>query len=243
MTCTSWHGFRRCAATTHAAVIIALRLNRDSPKSGLRETSQDDFPCPLILVTNGERENLRYLGPIRVIDVVFVDEVKRRLAQVLTSVALTDGRVRLRAAIQRREMHLTLKRALLKLVDLPLPDPGRDPTAGRRFPRTAEDLATLVDLTTDYLRRLAMDARLPLGRIMHRHVALRALEMFAVGVSAELVAERLGYESTRGVHGLITRNFEMNATEVLKCGLHQFYAETAALIVAPAFATSPHGST
>lgn len=239
VTCTNWRGFRRSAAATHAAVMVALRLDLDGITAGLRGTANDGFPCPLVLVTAGVRENLRHLGSVRVTDVVFADEVRQQLARVITTVTLSEGRVLLRAAVRRREMHVALRRALLELFDRPFPEPGRDRASHHRFPRTVQDLAHFVGLSADYLRHLAVDARIPLGRIMHRHVALRALEMLAAGECAASVARCLGYRSTDGVQALITRNFRTNVTELLKVGIHRHYVETAILIDVPLGSPAP----
>lgn len=230
VSCTSWRRFRRCAATAHAAVIVSLRLDLDDTRPGLRSTADDPFPCPLILVTSSHRENLRYLGAVRVIDVVFLDEVKRRLAPVLTSMAFSDGRLRLRAAIHRREMHLTLKRALLRVVDLPFLGPGAFCGPRQRFPRTVEDLAELADVTAHYLRHLAADVRLPLGRILRQHAALRALEMLAAGVGATALVRCFGYSDASGVRKLIGRNLGGRIDRLSEAGLEPHYTRTARLV-------------
>lgn len=243
VSCLDWHVFRRRAAATHAAVVVASRADLDGWSTGLRAIVHDDFPCPLILVTRCERENLRYLSTVRVNDVVFHDEIACRLTQALTATALSDGRRRLRTAIHGGAMHLTLKRALLRLVDLPLPlaEGSRAPYRVRTrdtgawqvphsFPRTVEDLADLACVTSDYLRHLAANADLPLGRILREHAAVRALEMLAAGASANIVAERFGYVDASGVRKLIARNLGgTRAAASVATRVEAYYERTASV--------------
>ncbi len=227
--CASWRGFRRRAAAAHVAVVVAPRLDPDDAASGLRETAREEFPCPLVLVTGGEPGNLCRLASIRVARVVLLPEVER-LPEILRTLATNDGRLLLRAAIRRREMHPTLKRALCALVELPQSERAPTTRSEARFPRTVDDLARRVSRSGSHLRRLGVQARLPLGTIVRRHVGLRALEMLAAGVHADTVADRFGYESASGLHALIERHFRSRAPRLLRSGIQPLYVATARLV-------------
>lgn len=223
--CSNWRAFKKCGSVTQAAVMVATKLDPQRALSDLLETAIQPFPCPLLLVTTGTPENLVKLASIRVTKVVLPDEVPR-LVDLIRAVALHDGRLLLRESICEREMHVTLKRALLMLIDLPLPDCAPHQTVGR-FPRTVGDIAMLSGVTADHLRHLAVDANLPLGQILHRYASIRALEMVALGVRLDSVAERFGYESASGIRRLIKRNLGVELAKLRGSGILPLYAEIA----------------
>lgn len=127
--CINWHGFRRCAAAAHPAVIVALRLHLDGaiPACARRQTrtcrvrSRSSPAAP--------RRTSDTLAAVRVNCVVFPEEVKR-LPQILVSVALSDGRLLLRECIRSGDMYITLKRALLGRRQA-RPDPTSQSDSGR----------------------------------------------------------------------------------------------------------------
>jgi AraC-like DNA-binding protein len=201
----SWSMWNASDCPARALVVVIPWLDTDLTTVPWAELKYCIGAPPMVLLTEEEPSNLRYLGPIVVSEVLYLP---RELAELPAAVARVVGRCRLHLLADRVRtsdgIPPLLRRALVYAL---LQTPASFPVeASQGLPRSVRTLALRLNHSEDHLRRTAKAANISLGSFLDWCVVLHALEIRASHrVSWEEVAWRLGYSSCSGLSEHLNR--------------------------------------
>jgi hypothetical protein len=110
---SDWPAFERLAAAARCSVVVVPWLNGDGQLGRLADLRRRLPLQPLVVITAKDADNVRLLGGLLIEEVLWLDEIPRRLAAAVASASQTDRLTRMADALGTApHLPVLLRRAL-----------------------------------------------------------------------------------------------------------------------------------
>jgi AraC-like DNA-binding protein len=232
--CSTAEDLRRAAEGGRAAVLVALRLDRDGAAARVAAVAAECGGLPQVLITSEAPESLRLLTQMPMTEVVFVRE-KHRLRDALNRATSRTMFNQLNETVRRHTgLPGQVRAALLFMAAATPPDEPVATGQPHAFIHTVGELARRRGLSPDYLRRACKAGGVDLRRFIRWCLALRALELQKrEELSWEHTAWRMGFASTSGLSEHLRRTLGLRPRDLQDTDLHAFVSRFEAVCMGP----------